>query len=314
MSNTTGFGQANGKIILMGEHSVVYGQPSVAIPFPATQIKTTVTKSTNSETEIDCHFYTGLLKDMPELLESLKKVIEVSLITLKKEHDVLSLKIESTIPAERGMGSSAAVAVATTRGIFDYYQEPLSQAELLRIVDIAEKIAHGNPSGLDALMTSSSQPYYFIKGQPFTPIDLHLKAVLVVADTGKTGQTKEAVASVGLKVAGKNHELYKHKIAELGELAQASREFLVTNQPIALGEAMNAAQVLLAELGVSSLELDGLVVTALSNKALGAKLTGGGRGGCMIALARNLEDAEKIAAALEKSGAKSTWLYEMSEQ
>lgn len=308
--STQGTGYANGKIILMGEHSVVYGEPSVAIPFPAAQIKTTVEAAKN-ETIIDCVFYKGLLTDMPELLESLKAVIQVSQERLGQT-DQLYLKIDSTIPAERGMGSSAAVAVATTRAIYDYYQQPLSHSELLEIVDVSEKIAHGNPSGLDALMTSSSTPYYYIKGQPVTPIDLHLTAVLVVADTGKTGQTKEAVASVGEKVRSKNKEIYQRKITELGNLAKASKDYLSLNQPEKLGLAMNHAQNLLSELGVSSLELDALVVSALSHNALGAKLTGGGRGGCMIALARDLKDAQVIATALEAAGAKTTWLYEMS--
>ncbi|WP_314061915.1 mevalonate kinase [uncultured Vagococcus sp.] len=308
--STQGIGYANGKIILMGEHSVVYGEPSIAIPFPATQIKTTV-QASEGETAIDCVFYKGLLNDMPELLESLKAVIKVSLERLGQT-DTLSLTIDSTIPAERGMGSSAAVAVATTRGIYDYFQQPLAHSELLEIVDISEKIAHGNPSGLDALMTSSSTPYYYIKGQPVTPIDLHLTAVLVVADTGKTGQTKEAVANVGEKVRSKSGAIYQRKIKDLGQLAKASKDYLSQNQPEKLGLAMNQAQNLLSELGVSSLELDALVVSALSHNALGAKLTGGGRGGCMIALARDLNDAQVIASALKAAGAKATWLYEMS--
>lgn len=307
-----GEGIANGKIILLGEHSVVYHQPSIAIPFPAVQIKTTVT-SHATQTKIDCDFYHGLIEEMPELLESLKETIRVCLKRLNQTKTPLHITIESSIPAERGMGSSAAVAVATTRALFDYFDVPLTQDELLKIVDISEKIAHGNPSGLDALMTSSSTPYYYIKGEPFQPISLHLNAWLIVADTGITGQTKEAVASIAEKLAGPEKETYQAKIAKLGTLALQGKEALEKNQPILLGKQMTAVHQLLQQLEVSNHSLDTLVQTALTHDALGAKLTGGGRGGCMIALAKDEKTALMISDALKNTGAKNTWLYEMSD-
>ena len=313
MSNNYGVGSANGKIILMGEHAVVYGEPSVAIPFPATKV-TTLTTPAETETMIECEFYRGLLKDMPELLESLKKAIELSLAATGQPEAKLDFKIFSTIPAERGMGSSAAVAVATTRSIFDFYQVKLTQTKLLEIVGEAEKIAHGNPSGLDAIMTSSSIPYAYVRGEAPLPLELNLKGVLVVADTGQTGQTKEAVASVSAKIASQTEgENYRAKISALGALATTSQQALKDDDALSLGEKMRSAHQLLAELGVSSPELDRLVTAALDANALGAKLTGGGRGGCMIALAKDYQAAEKIAQALKNNGAKSTWLYEMSE-
>ncbi|MGO2082623.1 mevalonate kinase [Vagococcus sp.] len=307
-----GEGIANGKIILLGEHSVVYHQPSIAIPFPAVQIKTTVASQTG-KTKIDCDFYHGLIEEMPELLESLKETIRVCLERLEQTKTPLHLTIESSIPAERGMGSSAAVAVATTRALFDYFDTPLSQKELLEIVDISEKIAHGNPSGLDALMTSSSIPYYYIKGEPFQPINLHLNAWLIVADTGITGQTKEAVTSVAKKLNGPDQDQYKIKIDELGVLALQGKIALEKNQPLLLGKQMTMVHQLLQQLDVSNQTLDLLVQIALQNEALGAKLTGGGRGGCMIALAKDEKTAQKISHALKEAGAKKTWLYEMRD-
>lgn len=308
----TGVGRANGKIILLGEHSVVYHQPSIAIPFPAAQIKTTITK-TDQPTTLDCQFYRGLIDDMPELLESLKAVISVCLAQLNQPDDTFHIVIDSDIPAERGMGSSAAVAVATTRAIYDYFDTPLSQDHLLDIVEVSEKIAHGNPSGLDALMTSSSTPYFYTKGKPFEPIHLDLDAYLIVGDTGKTGQTKEAVQSIADKLASNDGERYKHYIDELGSLARLGRISLEHNQPKDLGIHMNHVHSYLQKLGVSSDELDHLVTTARQHHALGAKLTGGGRGGCMIALADTKECATSIGKALEHAGAKQTWIYEMSE-
>lgn len=310
-TNKIGKGYANGKIILLGEHSVVYHQPSIAIPFPAAQINVTVTQQ-NEPTTIHCDFYHGLLDEMPELLESLKATIQTCLERLGQPDACLTITIESQIPAERGMGSSAAVAVATTRALYDFFDYDLNQADLLAIVDISEKIAHGNPSGLDALMTSSSIPYYYIKGQPFEPINLKLTAYLVVADTGITGQTREAVQSIAAKLTSADGANYQEKINTLGKLASDGRKALESNKPILLGELMTKVHTLLTELDVSNDALNRLVTTALNEGALGAKLTGGGRGGCMIALASNQSDALNIAAALEVAGAKNTWLYQMN--
>ncbi|MGX4686591.1 mevalonate kinase [Vagococcus sp. JNUCC 83] len=307
-----GIGQSHGKIILLGEHAVVYNYPSIAIPFPKTSIKTIVKKANNHQT-ISCDFYSGVIAEMPELLDSLKEAIRLSLKTLHYENYPLSIEINSSIPAERGMGSSAAVAVATIRAIYDYFNTTLSQKELLELVNTSEKIAHGNPSGLDALMTSTLTPYYFIKGEKEIPLNMVLDAYLVVADTGQTGQTREAVESISQKLQQKNSLHYQLLIDSLGELPKKGRVALETNNAEQLGKYMTQAHNMLKELGVSCKSLDTLVDTALCYHALGAKLTGGGRGGCMIALATDKKSAHAIANALEQNGARQTWVYEMSE-
>lgn len=312
---TTSFGRgtAHGKIILLGEHSVVYHEPSIAIPFKAATIEALVTPHNQPSTHIDCDFYHGLLEDMPELLESLKETIKVCLKQLNQEDQHLKISINSHIPAERGMGSSAAVSVATTRALFDYFNQELTQDTLLSIVDISEHIAHGNPSGLDALMTSSDTPYFYTKGQPFKALTLNLEAVLIVGDTGITGQTKEAVNHIAQQLSSERANIVQQHITDLGRLAREAQYDLEHNQPAALGEKMNHVHQHLQALGVSSQELDSLVEAARKKGALGAKLTGGGMGGCMIALASDKNSAHVISKALLDSGAANTWLYEMSE-
>ncbi|MGX7417887.1 mevalonate kinase [Carnobacterium gallinarum] len=307
---SVGRGQATGKIILMGEHAVVYGEPAIAIPFPAVTIDALIESTTQPEIELNCYFYQGLLSEAPSSLGNLKVAIEKTLVTLKQPMSHLKLTIHSTVPAERGMGSSAAVAVSTIRGLYDYFKVPLSTEKLLNLTNLAESVAHGNPSGLDAAMTSGTVPLYYVKNQPFQPFDLQLKAYLIVADTGITGQTRAAVADVAALYQA-NPLAVQPKITALGDLVKKSKEAIERNLPVELGAYMNQAQQLLSELTVSSPELDRLIAAANTAGALGAKLTGGGRGGCLLALTTDIEMAKSIESALKNNGATMTWIYQM---
>lgn len=305
-------GKSTGKIILMGEHAVVYGQPAIAMPFSAVEITARVCEQ-GEALSVRCDFYQGLVHEMPKIWESLKHAIRFSLYRLQAPTDpALHIDISSTIPAERGMGSSAAVAAAVARALFCFYQTPLSSEELWEIVQSSEKIAHGNPSGIDATTVTGNSPVFFIKGKPIEPLALRLDAYLVVADTGKTGNTLEAITDVALLYQRRKD--VRHWIDSLGELTLQARDYLADNQAVSLGSVMNQAQDYLQALGVSDERLDTLVSVARQSGALGAKLTGGGRGGCMIALARNQKEAQKIAANLEKSGARKTWIQYLGER
>lgn len=306
-------GHSHGKIILMGEHAVVYGEPSIALPFPAAVMTATV-KPTTGALLVDCSYYQGIANDMPEVLQSLKKAIETALLSLGKPLRNIRVTIESTIPPERGMGSSAAVAVAVTRAIYQYYGAKLSNETLLELVHLSEQVAHGNPSGLDAVTTSGDEPVFFRKGHPFIPFQLHMDAYLIVADTGVTGQTKEAVSSIASRIENGDQKRTLNQIRSLGELAEQARHYLEQNRPTELGQAMDQAHELLTDLGVSSPELNQLVSAANAAGALGAKLTGGGRGGCMIALAETKEDAEQVSAALREAGAVATWITHLRQE
>ena len=301
-----GVGNSHAKIILIGEHSVVYGQPAIALPLQDIKTKATLQTQPDGQT-INSRYFQGSIADMPETMAGVAK-----LITKLKQHfagndDHWELTIESDIPAERGMGSSAATAVAIVRTFFDYYRQSLNRDELLKWADIEEQVTHRSPSGLDAATVSSDSPLWFIKGQDGSQFDWQLDATMVIADTGIKGATKEAITAVKQRLASQP-ESTNRLIEHLGQLASATKTVLINNEVMKLGAILNAAQHDLGQLGVSDQTLDQLINAANENGSLGAKLTGGGRGGCLFAITHTAMGARKLAAALTAAGAKTTWI------
>lgn len=300
-----GNGHATGKIILIGEHSVVYGKKAIAFPFAGVGIHTLV--QSNPTVHIQSKYFNGTLDEMKQVtsMHNLVSLIEV----LKKDLELpnFCLNIKSTIPAERGMGSSAAVAVSIIRAIFDWQALPLDEKKLLKYVDYSEQIAHDNPSGIDAVATSGTQPILFEKSQPFETFQLNVDAYLLVADTGIKGQTRQAVKDVANLVQQKGASI-RHIIDQLGDLTLEAKTAIVENQAEKLGQIMTASHRLLQKLTVSNHTLDQAVELVLNHHALGAKLTGGGRGGCLIVLAKDLQNARFIQEKLISYGMKRTWL------
>lgn len=306
MEDKIGVGRAIGKIILMGEHAVVYGQPALAIPFPSTKIKATISRK-NGPVELDCLYFNGLFSHADKKILGLTRLIRQIVDSFNKEFQDFKIAIESSIPPERGMGSSAAVAIATIRGLYDYFNKVLSREDLLRWADMSETIVHGNPSGLDARIISGERPLYYIKGKTFDPFDFSLDSYLIAADSGQLGQTKASLADVR-KLVESNPEKGESLIKELGHLTDQAKASIEENNTILLGQIMTKGHYILDELNVSNELLNHLVYVALDNGALGAKLTGGGRGGCIIALAANKEEAYMISSELKNKGAKNTWI------
>lgn len=205
------------------------------------------------------------------------------------------------------MGSSAATAVATIRALYAYLKVPLTHEQLLSDADISEHIIHGNPSGLDVATASASAPVWFVTGETPKSLPFHLGGYMVIADSGIYGQTGSAVASVG-KILKRHPRRAKKLIAELGRLTKDAKDALGHNAIQKLGTILDAAQVQLKALGVSHPTLDKLIQIAKTNGALGAKLTGGGMGGCMICLVEDIHVAQRVKQALSDAGATATWV------
>ena len=313
MVKQQGIGTSHAKIILMGEHSVVYGQPAIALPLPSVQLSVTLSRRQDNQRIIESRYYNGILENLPSSMIGIKKLIDTLSARFNDQETGWDLKIESQLPAERGMGSSAASAIAIIRAFFDYYDEPLDRTLLLQLADVEEQITHRSPSGLDAATVSSDKPLFYVKGRIGVPIEMNLDASLVIADTGKKGATKEAILAVKDELKNNNEKAEEH-IKHLGELVNQTKDYLVQNDIVKLGDALNFAQTDLAALNVSDPSLDHLIHVARDNGALGAKLTGGGRGGCMIALMQTAMGARRLASILKENGAHDIWLQPLDKR
>ncbi len=167
-----------------------------------------------------------------------------------------------------------------------FFEVNLTRIQLLKLADIEEKITHGNPSGLDSATASSNMPIWFVKNEINEQIDFNLPtSSLVIADSGIKGKTSEAVSLIHDNIVDEP-ETAKPLIEELGKIAVSAKDALATTDDERLGKLMNQSQRDLAQLGVSNQTLDTFCRVACDNRALGAKLTGSGLGGCVIALAK----------------------------
>lgn len=282
--------KAHGKVILIGEHSVVYGKDALALPINALNITTTITE--NDINWMDTNHYHGPFMDAPKEYNGLKYIFETMLDKVKNPNPIKVTYI-GEIPMERGLGSSAVVSLGTTQALNQYFDLNLSDDEIMDITNHAEMINHGKASGLDAATVHSDYLVFFNKADGPKALPEKLGATLLIMDTGELGNTKEAVTSVRKQYDASDEN--KEKIERLGQLATQTREHWIEHDPKAVGEFFNEAQEILSSFGLSTDRIDSICNIAHENGALGVKLSGGGLGGIVIALCPNQQVAQQIA-------------------
>lgn len=335
-SNHKGYGETCAKVILFGEHSVVYGHSAIALPLKNLRMRAVVTncneslvpasckslssasrESLASTTNLDSHItlscldFTGKLSEIPTRFNSIRTAIRASLEFAGWSGENLHIFTESDFPAERGLGSSAAAAGAIIRAILDYYGVSASDDEIFKLTQTAECVAHGRSSGLDATATAASWPVRFSRGC-FDRMEINMRAWLVLADSGCKGMTRETVEALRSRLESNPVEVGA-QLNKLGEIAAVAEDDLAFGRIENMGKQMTFAHRILADLGVSTAKLDTLVDAACKHGALGAKLTGGGGGGCVIALADSEDAAKRVSEAFKNAGACDTWIVNIGD-
>jgi mevalonate kinase len=307
---------APGKIILFGEHAVVYNRPALAVPVTQVHVDVEVSDSPRAGIWVNA---AGI--DLHAELNSLPADHPIGSVILKLFSPPFSsphfleekmggqrgveISIESTIPVASGLGSGAAVSAALIRALALHVAYPLANEQVNDLVYEIEK-----PSGIDNTVITYNKPVYFIKGQPIETFKVGKPFTIVIGDTGIPAPTKESVADVrSLWLRDKVN--FENLFNEIAQIVLIARRSIESGKPDLLGELMDQNHVLLRQLTVSSPELDKLVDAARFAGAHGAKLSGGGRGGNMIALVDQAK-AELVASALISAGAKRTIITEIS--
>lgn len=296
---------APAKIILLGEHAVVYGQPAIAIPISGLRATAAAEPTTPgsglqivlSDTEVILP-----VKIQAETIDHPLNLMASQILSLLHELPPdLTITVKSEIPIASGLGSGAAISAVVGRVLSSALHQPIDNTQLNNIVYQVEKLHHGTPSGIDNTVIVHERPVYFVKGHPIDFFSVKGRFHFLIADTGVSALTRIAVGDVN-KLYKDRPEHYQSIFESIGNLATQARTTLENGNPTELGSLMNQNHVLLKDLTVSSRELDQLVDAAQKAGAFGAKLSGGGRGGNMIALV-SPETLPAIRSALIEAGA-----------
>lgn len=293
---------APAKIILFGEHAVVYGEPAIAVPVASLKAEATV-KPSNDGFKIIAHDMDAVIVryDVSLIEEPLQRTLALLQEYTGKSLPDVEIHLRSSIPMASGLGSGAAISTALLRAVSSAMDAHLSDEIVNSLVFEVEKIHHGTPSGIDNTVIVYEQPIFYVRNQPIERLSIARPFKLIIGDTGQKALTHVAVGDVR-KLMETEPESAGKRVKAIGEIAVAARRAIETGKITDLGVLMHENHRLLQELTVSSLELDQFVEAALSAGAIGAKMSGGGRGGNMIALVTD-DCAEAVANALRQAGA-----------
>lgn len=298
---------SHGKVILIGEHSVVYGKNAFAMPIKALNIKTSIEQTSYANTQMITNNYQGDFLEAPTAYNGLKYIYQTLTSSLDPTPS-LQITYEGEIPIERGLGSSAVVALGTTKALNDFFHLDLTEKQIMKIANHAEMINHGKASGLDTATVNSNYLVSFNKSDGPTALKAHLGASLLIMDSGQLGNTKQAVKLVQQQY--KTTSDGKERIDQLGTLADEFKSAWLTKDTAKIGEIFKQAQIILSSFKLSTAKIDRIIKIANENGSLGSKISGGGLGGIVIALCPSRDIAQLIVNKV-KNNIVNYWIEEI---
>jgi len=294
-------GVGYGKVILLGEHAVVYGRHAIACPLPLTMRAVVEDHDSGVELLIPRWGIEYQLSKPPEQRRSFERAAGAIMDQLGLSDRGMRIEVFPDVPRGMGMGGSAALAVAIVRALDIHYQLGLTDEEVNELAYQSEQIAHGKPSGIDNTLATYGEPLVYRMGTPplVEPLNIPQPLSLVVGRTRTEGLTAKTVQRVR-EARARQPKLYEKIFDDIDALVLQAVAAIQDNDVATLGELMNVCQGLLNALQVSTPEIERLIGIARRAGALGAKLTGGGGGGAVIALCDG--NADRVQTAMERQG------------
>jgi mevalonate kinase len=303
LTPSEGKGRGFRKAILVNEHFVVYGVPAIAMPI-LLPVEVSATVSRGAGLRILVHPVSGEnpWKDTDsDRLEAVRRVLRA--MGVSQAECMIQIRCADELPGWGGLGSSAGFCVALVRALCEAMALSCSDEEVNRVAYEGEKIFAANPSGIDNTVATFGRPVWFERGRvpAWEWIRIGFPVWVVVGNSGAVSRTRDEVERVArFKVA--HGDLFAELVREATSLGKEARAALERGDGVSLGALMNRGHAMLQQLGVSNERLDEMVAFCRRQGALGAKLTGGGGGGCMLALVADQPSGEAVASGLEQMG------------
>ncbi len=297
---------APAKVILFGEHFVVYGNPAILASIDrriTVRAKTAEHDKVFIKSDIAEGEFSGATVKGSENAEAVLRPLysAVRQVLLEKKHERgLEIEVRSDIPHGIGLGSSAASCVATVAATCLLFEQPDRQAVCERAVE-AERLIHKNSSGADCYISTFGGLIYYSKSEGFSKIRSGAEMYIVIADTGIKHSTGDLVSSVK-SLKERNEQEFSRWTEQARSICGRARSAIEAGDIRQMGALMNENQVLLSKIGVSHDVADRLIEIAIKNGALGAKVTGAGGGGAIIALALDKDSRSAIAGRIKEAG------------